>query len=248
MSNPALKWAWASQIESPTAKFVLVALADMMNATTGECFPSVATISKMTGLSERSVRASLKTLEEAGLIKRKFRTTGTGRKTSTEYFLAVKRGAGDAGGRCSSRTYVGASPAPPEPELGTTTVAEATVGPLKRGSRLSEDWSPSPASWARAEKALPQGALEDELTKFRNYWMAKAGKDAVKLDWNRTFDNWIISAKQRTPTHGTRQQEPAHTIRSSLDAVNAAVDAELARYSAAGPRSQYGEHHPDLLP
>jgi hypothetical protein len=31
--------------------------------------------------------------------------------------------------------------------------------------------------------------------------MGKAGKDACKLDWQRTWINWLISADERKPRH-----------------------------------------------
>lgn len=30
------------------------------------------------------------------------------------------------------------------------------------------------------------------LEVFVNYWSAKAGKDATKLDWQKTFVNWVL--------------------------------------------------------
>ncbi len=59
-----------------------------------------------------------------------------------------------------------------------------------RGTRLDPSWHPSPESVARLRtkhKVDPLGSLE----RFQNYWIAKAGKDAVKLDWERTFATWV---------------------------------------------------------
>ena len=61
-----------------------------------------------------------------------------------------------------------------------------------RGTRLQEDWQPSPRGLAFA---VGLGVnVEVEVRKFRNYWVAKAGKDARKLDWERTWENWCDSA------------------------------------------------------
>lgn len=27
---------------------------------------------------------------------------------------------------------------------------------------------------------------------FRNYWVAKSGRDAAKLDWEATWHNWVL--------------------------------------------------------
>jgi hypothetical protein len=52
------------------------------------------------------------------------------------------------------------------------------------------------------------GELERELAKFRNFWLAKAGKDACKSDWQRTWINWLISADERKPRNGRQQHHP----------------------------------------
>lgn len=62
----------------------------------------------------------------------------------------------------------------------------------KKGSRIPDDFYPSDEmlQWAR-EKA-PHIDLELRIKEFKNYWSAKTGKDATKLDWNLTFQNRII--------------------------------------------------------
>ncbi len=62
-----------------------------------------------------------------------------------------------------------------------------------RGTRLDPAWAPSPESLARLRakhNVDPIGSLES----FQDYWIAKAGKDAVKLDWDRTFATWVRRA------------------------------------------------------
>lgn len=64
-----------------------------------------------------------------------------------------------------------------------------------RGSRLPSDWKPSEILKAWALKARPDLDLETVAERFRNYWVAKAGKDATKLDWDATFRNWVLGEK-----------------------------------------------------
>jgi len=60
---------------------------------------------------------------------------------------------------------------------------------IARGSRLPPDWT-------------PEGDYDrEELERFRDYWIAKAGKDGVKLDWQATWRNWLRNSKQWKPTH-----------------------------------------------
>jgi hypothetical protein len=74
-----------------------------------------------------------------------------------------------------------AAPAPP-----TTQV---------RGSRLPPEWQPNPDG---RTLCLERGLnLRDTLANFRDYWHAKAGQNAVKLDWDATWRNWCRS--QKTP-------------------------------------------------
>lgn len=77
---------------------------------------------------------------------------------------------------------------------------EESGGPVKRrATRLREDWTPStdrPANGRVIEKHSPQW-VSDELTKFKNYWMAQPDSKARKLDWDRTWQNWVLNS--RTP-------------------------------------------------
>jgi hypothetical protein len=36
--------------------------------------------------------------------------------------------------------------------------------------------------------------LTDTIEQFKDYWCAKPGKDATKLDWSATFRNWVRRA------------------------------------------------------
>lgn len=52
-------------------------------------------------------------------------------------------------------------------------------------------------AWARDRVPNVDGRVETE--KFINYWQAKTGKDATKLDWVATWRNWMLTAGERTP-------------------------------------------------
>jgi len=67
-----------------------------------------------------------------------------------------------------------------------------------RASRLPDDWK-APDDWidfaVRDKQWRPDDArLEAEL--FGNYWHAKAGKDATKLDWRKTWINWVRNSRR----------------------------------------------------
>ena len=62
----------------------------------------------------------------------------------------------------------------------------------KRGSRLPEDWvlPKSYGDWALGEGWSKETILA-ESEKFKDYWIAKSGKDATKSDWLATWRNWM---------------------------------------------------------
>ncbi len=66
-----------------------------------------------------------------------------------------------------------------------------------RGSRLSNDWQ-LPDDWkAWTRTNFPtstEAAVTEEADKFRDYWTAKAGQGASKLDWQATWRNWCRTA------------------------------------------------------
>ncbi|WP_430228042.1 helix-turn-helix domain-containing protein [Paraburkholderia tropica] len=71
MSIQAMAWAIEQQeIKDSLARHVLLCLANYADNDGGAAFPSAATLSTDTGMSERSVRNKLKLLEHSGLIRR----------------------------------------------------------------------------------------------------------------------------------------------------------------------------------
>ena len=87
MSHKATNWAFEQQGVKPSAKLVLLCLADRHNPDKG-CFPSQETLAIDACMSRRSVNDQLNILENLGLIVRKQRIDpATGKHKSTEYLL-----------------------------------------------------------------------------------------------------------------------------------------------------------------
>lgn len=96
------------------------------------------------------------------------------------------------------------------------------TGNPKRGTRLPTDWTlPTEwAEWAVAER--PGYPVIAESAKFRDYWVAKTGSAATKLDWAATWRNWVRnstlpplranpaqpSTTQTAPTNHYREYRP----------------------------------------
>lgn len=81
------------------------------------------------------------------------------------------------------------SPAPPPPAA----AAAAPEPKPDRGARLPKDWALPKAwgEWAIAKYPhWPADTVRLIADSFRNHWTAKTGKDATKLDWFATWQNW----------------------------------------------------------
>lgn len=81
--------------------------------------------------------------------------------------------------------------------VGDTSVA--ANGQSRKGTRLADSWLPDENDLAYAQQhSLSGEALLNEIEKFRNFWCAKVGRDARKLDWHRTWQNWVLTARPVT--------------------------------------------------
>lgn len=77
------------------------------------------------------------------------------------------------------------------------------------GTRVPEDFAITAHLRAWAAEKVPGVDLELQTIKFVNHWSNKLGKDALKLDWNRAWQNWVIQAAEYAPANGraSPQQE-----------------------------------------
>lgn len=78
-------------------------------------------------------------------------------------------------------------------------IEEAPSVKSPRGCSLREDWvlPEDWKTWAEAER--PDLDVVTVADSFRDYWVAKPGKDGRKADWQATWRNWVRN--QRTATH-----------------------------------------------
>lgn len=89
--------------------------------------------------------------------------------------------------------------------------------PRARGTRLPDDWELGADNLKFAQgRGWRLAEIEIEAAKFRNYWTSKAGAGARKVNWDRTWQNWILNNKAGT------QNGPAspNRFRGALDALN----------------------------
>ncbi|QEE12136.1 DUF1376 domain-containing protein [Bartonella krasnovii] len=69
---------------------------------------------------------------------------------------------------------------------------KAKQAKANRGCRIPADFEPD-YDFALTE-GLPPERIKIEIAKFRDFWKAKAGKDARKTDWQATWRNWVRKA------------------------------------------------------
>lgn len=81
----------------------------------------------------------------------------------------------------------------------TDTPTDKESGARKRGTRLPDGWIPDPDVRAEMQSRYPEVNFRVAHEKFVDYWQSKAGAGATKLDWNKTWRNWIRSEAERSP-------------------------------------------------
>lgn len=69
----------------------------------------------------------------------------------------------------------------------------------RRGTRLEADFEPPGdwIDWAVEKRGWSRSEAIDECECFARYWQAKPGRDAVKLDWPKTWQNWVVNSRRR---------------------------------------------------
>ena len=100
---------------------------------------------------------------------------------------------------------------------------ERPLSEQKKATRLPNDFIATEEllAWAKVKRPTIDPSLETE--KFINYWTAKSGKDATKLDWNATWRNWILNAKESS--NGSYYQQREQTVINERNAINQLRDA-----------------------
>ena len=85
----------------------------------------------------------------------------------------------------------------------------------KRACRLPDDWRlpRSWGEWATQEMGMTADAVRWEADKFADYWHAKAGANACKVNWQATWRNWI----RKNSEQGGRAPQQKSKMTQALD-------------------------------
>jgi hypothetical protein len=96
-----------------------------------------------------------------------------------------------------------------ESEEETTAIAVAKKPTAARGTRWpsGEGTYPEgktvPLEWLKEGREWrPDLDMSNQSYLFEDYWVAKPGPNALKLDWRATWRNWVRNAKPDRPVNG----------------------------------------------
>jgi hypothetical protein len=69
----------------------------------------------------------------------------------------------------------------------------------KRGTRLADNFEPPEdwVLWAMKKRGWNRDEAIDEAECFIRYWQAKPGREACKLDWPKTWQNWVVNSRRQ---------------------------------------------------
>lgn len=105
-------------------------------------------------------------------------------------------------------------PASHKPPKAASRIPSAQAPERKRASRIPDDFAVTAEMVAWAQEYTPGVDGRYETAKFIDYWRAKSGRDATKLDWPGTWRNWMRKASERAgpPGRSTTDQRVADAL------------------------------------
>ena len=125
-----------------------------------------------------------------------------------------------------------------ETERETETEKEVETKQRTKGSRLSTDFE-LPETWTEfCQTERPDLNPQKVFDSFKDYWVAKAGSQGVKLDWQATWRNWVRN--QNVAKQMINRFDVAHvTVPSSSqrDPALVKLDEDSKRTSAPNPEN-----------
>ena len=86
-------------------------------------------------------------------------------------------------------------------------------------SRLPAEWSPTDADIAYCKTERPDINVARTVDSFRDYWHAKAGAGARKVDWAATWRSWVRNEKSRTQQVNGYKSEKQRNNEAALRAI-----------------------------
>lgn len=124
------------------------------------------------------------------------------------------------GDGCDANPSLSRPLSPQTPQTPTHTHPENNTR-ARKGHRLPVDWEPKPltAETAAMVAEWPDGEVQRELAKFRDWAAAATGANSRKSDWDAAWRNWLRRRNEEKPRN-YRNDNPKPSGRNA---------AELAR-------------------
>lgn len=189
MSIKAVSWAFDQQIKDPLAKLVLIAVADHINESTGDAWPSVERLEQMTCASRSTVLRKLKMLESSGFLQR------TKRFNKTDLYSLNLVGV----------TQTGVTQTPLEVSHRHTnhnrTVIINNKGKAKKQKLV--DWQPDDAD---KQYATELGIDWSETLTDITLWNEQSGNKAAYASCKAFWQGWLRREAKRRPARSNRQE------------------------------------------
>jgi hypothetical protein len=104
----------------------------------------------------------------------------------------------------------------PKQEAGSRKQEEEKASPAaqpdrQKASRLPKDWT-LPDAWAQQAESERPDLTPQKIAliaaEFRDYWIAKPGKEGRKLDWEATWRNWVRREQRFDAGRGAGKASP----------------------------------------
>lgn len=229
MSTKVVAWVFYHSEASGNDRLVLLAIADEANDDGSNAFPSTTTIGRKARVNERTARRCIERLEAGGELF-VLRPVVRGRGHYNRYVVLMgrppedghsvllsaeeQRGAGTEkrGGTRRTPTQIVVDPlTPTSKEVDPPTTDAAVVA--ARPTRLPDEFVITAPmwTWALDEQHYDKAWVTEQTHAFCDYWRARPGPGATKLDWVATWRNWLRRAATRPPSYNgarlTREQE-----------------------------------------
>ncbi|HEY4269074.1 MAG TPA: hypothetical protein VGM94_12870, partial [Galbitalea sp.] len=111
----------------------------------------------------------------------------------------------------SVTTPVTPVPSQPVPTQPVPIASNEAKSAAKRGTRIPTDFTVTEEMRAWAKASVASVDIGRATEKFINYWMAKSGATAVKIDWPATWRNWMLTDQEYA--QGRQPAEPQQGAR-----------------------------------
>jgi hypothetical protein len=191
MSIEVMTAVWNHSKASPAAKLVLLAIADHQ----GErgAWPSEATLARVTGMSERSVRRKVVELVELGELSVEVNAapSQTQYKSNLYWVLVGRVDNLGQGGQTGQSGWTDS--AIRVDTVVQQTIKEPLIEPLSKKKLFSLDWQPDSDELSKLRDQYPNADLLGEVSAMIDYLVAEGKEKSVK-DMSARFRTWMRNA------------------------------------------------------